>query len=648
MTNQDCPFEQDIQKRMTTKKSRSAFMVSPFGYPYDDVFVTILKPAAKEAKIALDRADQAFQLGFVMCRKICMLIQEDDYLIADVTEDNPNVFYELGLAWGFGKKVVLIRDSEIPAKRGFLELLQRYDEKVITYRHLFDLRDAPKEEKGLRFKEFLESKHVIDTNAEFDIDKVRDPAAYINSKGIYFCYREKLSDAKFYEHQMRVVANNLNCDEPEQWTVKISPLNARLLEGRFSDAFKSSKVCLIDVTHYDEKPDPIIYFMLGLAHALGRETIPITNSAKNRGGPPFDVRGLLQIYFKDLKTFTDELAGILGVIDDTYREERTDYPLRFIWDRILKPHARLNVFTCARGNPAGENRGGGRTNVDKWDYQSVTDLAFFLAHKYKQAEMNVAPPMEKETIKLMSVDGKKEQATKIHEDIQKTDNSVIIIGSPDVSDYAEIVLAQAYGIEPYHSRPCYRTDQQEMHKCWTCHEASECISKRGYMFYKETVAPGATGQAREISAFYRRPPEGEKDCVVWYGEQYPKPSQATQDAVELTYGVLTIFKSRGKDGEKDKWIILLSGFTGVATYGLAHLLTGLPVSSQIDDEKDGKSKDGKTLQQLLKERTIDLEQHGAQVLLEIRYTSKSNAQDRDSREPTGTTIIDVRRLRYHG
>jgi nucleoside 2-deoxyribosyltransferase len=114
MTNQDCPFERPIQEHLAKKKMTTFFVVSPFGYPYDDIYTNIIRPAAKAANIVLDRADRVFQLGFVMCRKICKMIQEADYIVADVTEDNPNVFYELGLAWGFGKKVLLLRDRTTP------------------------------------------------------------------------------------------------------------------------------------------------------------------------------------------------------------------------------------------------------------------------------------------------------------------------------------------------------------------------------------------------------------------------------------------------------------------------------------------------------------------------------------------------------
>jgi hypothetical protein len=48
------------------------------------------------------------------------------------------------------------------------------------------------------------------------------------------------------------------------------------------NVLSTSKVFVVDVTHYTGKPDMAIYFALGLSHAMGRDTVPITNRAKYR------------------------------------------------------------------------------------------------------------------------------------------------------------------------------------------------------------------------------------------------------------------------------------------------------------------------------------------------------------------------------
>ena len=89
MTNQDCTFEREIQGAKSTilgqpsSSKQALFLVSPFGYPYDELFENIISPSAIAAGLIVNRADRAFQLGFVMCQRICKLIREATYVMAD-------------------------------------------------------------------------------------------------------------------------------------------------------------------------------------------------------------------------------------------------------------------------------------------------------------------------------------------------------------------------------------------------------------------------------------------------------------------------------------------------------------------------------------------------------------------------------------
>ena len=45
-----------------------------------------------------------------MC-KICQAIQKSKYVIINISALNPNVMFELGLAYGLGKEVFIIKDK---------------------------------------------------------------------------------------------------------------------------------------------------------------------------------------------------------------------------------------------------------------------------------------------------------------------------------------------------------------------------------------------------------------------------------------------------------------------------------------------------------------------------------------------------------
>lgn len=63
-------------------------------------------------KNSIFRADQWTYSGDFVC-KICKAMQESQVVVADITGGNPNVFFELGMAVGMGKPVILIHDEKV-------------------------------------------------------------------------------------------------------------------------------------------------------------------------------------------------------------------------------------------------------------------------------------------------------------------------------------------------------------------------------------------------------------------------------------------------------------------------------------------------------------------------------------------------------
>lgn len=97
---------------------RRAFFVSPIGDDEsptrrrsDKVLEHILRPALVEDVVtAIERADENPNPGEITSAVIATLL-EVDLVIADLTDSNPNEFYEVALAHAFGKPVVHIRHA---------------------------------------------------------------------------------------------------------------------------------------------------------------------------------------------------------------------------------------------------------------------------------------------------------------------------------------------------------------------------------------------------------------------------------------------------------------------------------------------------------------------------------------------------------
>jgi len=87
----------------------------PFGGWYDDYYKNIYKPAIAEAGLVPKRADDLSRTSTII-NDIWSYTKEATIVLADLSDENSNVFYELGLAHALAKPVVLIASSidEVP------------------------------------------------------------------------------------------------------------------------------------------------------------------------------------------------------------------------------------------------------------------------------------------------------------------------------------------------------------------------------------------------------------------------------------------------------------------------------------------------------------------------------------------------------
>lgn len=84
-----------------------AFVAMPFTPQFDDVFLFGILPAAEEVGVTAQRADEILE-SVEIIQTIRDRIQTSQMVIADTTEINANVFYELGFADGLAKPILLI------------------------------------------------------------------------------------------------------------------------------------------------------------------------------------------------------------------------------------------------------------------------------------------------------------------------------------------------------------------------------------------------------------------------------------------------------------------------------------------------------------------------------------------------------------
>ncbi|MCG3886404.1 nucleoside 2-deoxyribosyltransferase [Photobacterium leiognathi] len=100
---------------MSNKPKPFVFVLMPFSSKFDDIYKLGIKEAAADVGAYAERLDeQIFNEG--MLDRIFNQISKADIIVADMTDRNPNVFYEVGYAHALGKKIILLtnKSDDIP------------------------------------------------------------------------------------------------------------------------------------------------------------------------------------------------------------------------------------------------------------------------------------------------------------------------------------------------------------------------------------------------------------------------------------------------------------------------------------------------------------------------------------------------------
>jgi hypothetical protein len=118
--HRDLQKAQAVHSTASGFHSRRCFVISPIDQPgseirdhVDDVFNFIIEPATRLLKIHAHRADHNNQVGRITDQMLQSILK-DDFCIALLTYQNPNVFYELAIAQAAARPVIILNRSGTP------------------------------------------------------------------------------------------------------------------------------------------------------------------------------------------------------------------------------------------------------------------------------------------------------------------------------------------------------------------------------------------------------------------------------------------------------------------------------------------------------------------------------------------------------
>ena len=102
--------DSQISKIEIQAGSPTAFSIMKFEKDFDELYQNVIAPVCKEYGYNSVRADECYTSSAII-QDIIREISNASLIIADITMDNPNVFYELGYAHALGKPTILLADK---------------------------------------------------------------------------------------------------------------------------------------------------------------------------------------------------------------------------------------------------------------------------------------------------------------------------------------------------------------------------------------------------------------------------------------------------------------------------------------------------------------------------------------------------------
>ncbi|KAF0143651.1 MAG: hypothetical protein FD156_2461 [Nitrospirae bacterium] len=570
MNGKSCIYERIIDERIAKIKAgkgeKKAFVLMPFA-PYMDALyqwqlVPFLQKGGKREETDFicvpERADDVRQIGYIICEKICRKIQEANLIAADLSYNNPNVFYELGISIALRKPILPLcidhnksqRDNDLKQyfninktlacpSFGFLE--GEISTNLIDYSLFSDFDLLGKSLLVLHDGKEIEADYKFKQDLKYSFASLCKSAAGTAIDQIF-------SDSNLKQHPELRRYSDIN---PYK---NIIDINLRTSDfDKIVTTLKESFCVLIDTS----SDFPAAYFWLGYIHAIGGFAIPINITDKtdkketDERRLAFDIRALWHIYFN--KDNPSELVSSLKDILEFVFIEKSKYLNRDdFWKKILK-HNKVSIFLGSVNIPEL-----GRNTIGDWDYRTAAELTSFLSSAKETMEVTLESPIQK-VQKVPSADHR-EWLEK-----QLENKNCIIVASSDVNDLTEIALAALWGKEPFKS-----LDDNDAN-------FNDFIAFKSYKKDVKPMPPSAffryeTNPAPQRGFLLRQGNRKNEQQIV---EDHFFPDEIVAEGVHILLGQLIVAKNPfPRPHGSDNWIIVISGISGPATLGIAQMLTG--------------------------------------------------------------------------
>jgi hypothetical protein len=651
MTGKGCVYTDQIDQALELSEKQEAcrgFMIMPFrprlgvffqnclrpffytNYDRDEQFN--VGPQPTPSNFTLERADDVSRPGIIICEGICKRIQESDFVIAEISVPNDNVFYELGLAYGLGHKIILIHQrgaefglasakylrpeeiehTEYTVKQyDSLQMINREQFKASQY--LWKRPPAGNEDHGNPEVLFFEM--MRDGSKETD-----PPPTGMHDDDIRLSFRTHvMSDIGL---ALGRIAATLQRQEeagqsiiPNEYLDKIIKRHldkASIVEPH--DPFNKTRdrvdqcYCLIVRTGMD--CHPMSYFWLGYGHARGKNVIPITQLVLERQKTTgterdthdmskparlrlsthkatthkgkvldlaFDIRAQRHMTFDPLRPELLE-HQLEQTLTEMIRADFSEWSRKRFWANLLGSRGEVSIIT---GGLHSEDHN--REMIGDWDLRAASELtSYFSRHQYRpKIETPIyQPEFAKHFDSSMTTERYMEEVTK---EIRIADKNCVVIASPDVNPLTEILLGRLNGVrdallfsdglkvEDYPNAIIVykQRKRQTGDKATSEKTPQESRTEAPRAFYKEVVGIQDTEERGFRSRGFAR---NELKLLRYYGQN--EYERRGEEPFKI-YAQLVIARNPFSSANGPaRYVVILNGVSGPATFALTHVLTG--------------------------------------------------------------------------
>lgn len=120
---------------LESDSKRHVFVAMPFAEQFEDIFYFGISEPVRSRGFVCERMDKLIFTGDVLAQ-MRTKIEEADLVIAELTDANPNVYLEVGYAWGKGRPTILIVDTVSELK------FDVAGQRLLVYRSIRHLRES--------------------------------------------------------------------------------------------------------------------------------------------------------------------------------------------------------------------------------------------------------------------------------------------------------------------------------------------------------------------------------------------------------------------------------------------------------------------------------------------------------------------------